>query len=263
MWHGSSNRRVCLTLGLIILVVAAGATRGAADKGTAFSGRHEAMLFAAEFRGVCGPPIYPSFLSSMFTQASAKDKLLITVVHQGETHQVDLSTVAPRDTLVFRLGANPPLVSREAVTYSLVSTSGLTSLPTARIFAEVGSGGELSYKSDKGQNVVLQTDVKSVCWDLDQARAIALAKEAGAPYAILAVLQSEDLTQEVNPSGQMGSQKSAAVRLSLTLVSTRNGAIVGSCSEERRQMDLSLEGAIRAGAKSLAAKCVKSLQEGM
>jgi hypothetical protein len=197
--------------------------------------RIAAMLYCVEFDKTCGPPIYPGTLGGIVTSSPAKAKWR------------------------FRTGGPAPLVSHEAVQYSAVGTSGETSLPTARVFAEIGPGGELSYKSDRGKNVVLQVDVKTVCWDIDQTQAMTMAKKAGSERVLVAVLRSEDLTSQVNPSGEYGSQKSFAVNLELTLIDPGSGEVIGSFSDETRVMGLSATGAVRRAARTLVAKGLNSL----
>jgi len=196
--------------------------------------RDQVAVYAIEFEGSCGPPKFPGKLGAI------------------------VATSAPRDWIL-RVGGPPPLVSREAVVYSVVGTSGAMSLPAARIFAEVASGGALSFTSDKGQHVVLQADVKSVCWDVDQERAVEIARARGSGRAVFAVLHSEDLTADVNPGGELGHQKSVHVTLDMTLLDTSSGTVLGSFTDEARQMDVSTVAAVRRGARALVAKGFKSL----
>jgi hypothetical protein len=229
----------CVLMGLLAMpaaVHAKGPSSAAskAEPARVSTAANAVSVYAVEFQGDCGPPIFPGKLGAIVNAA------------------------APRDW-VLRASGSPPLVSREAVVYSSVGTSGTTSLPPARIFAEVASGGELSFKSDKGANVVLQVDVKSVCWDVDQERAVELAKARGSARALIAVLRWEDMTADANPGGELGHQKSVHVSLDMTLVESGTGAVLGNFSDESRQMDLSAVAAVRRGAKALAAKGFKSL----
>jgi hypothetical protein len=225
-------------MGVLGLSLVGGAQTPAAEKPSADPARIEAALFPVEFDRTCGPPVYPGMLAAIVTSSSAKTAWKL------------------------KLAGSPPLVSHEAVQYSAVGTSGETSLPTARIFAEVGPGGQLSFKNDRGRNVVLQVDVKTVCWDIDQVKAIEAARKGRSTRALLAVLRSEDLTADVNPKGEFGSQKSFAVNLDLTLVNTASGEVLGSFSEETRVMDLSASGAIRRAAKALVTKGLTALSAG-
>jgi hypothetical protein len=228
--RSSRNCRGCiLFVGLIGLLVLPGMGQAA--------GRNLIAAYAAEFTETCGPPVYPGSLGAVLQSAAPKNWTL-------------------------KASGPPPLVSREAVLYSMVGTSGLTSLPAARIFAEVQGGSELSFKSDKGQNVVLQADVKSVCWDIDQAKAIETAKAGGAAQTLFAVMRTEDMTADVNPRGQMGKQKSVRVSIDMTLVDSETGAVVASFSDEASQMDLSVNTAARRAARSLVAKGFKSMTSG-
>ena len=169
-----------------------------------------------------------------------------------------VTSAAPKGWALTVVGP-PPLVSREAVLYSIVGTSGETSLPAARIRAEVRKGGELTFKTDDGKSVVLQADVKQVCWEVDQAKAVDLTKSAGPRQMLLAVLHREDMTADANPGGELGHQKSIRVSLEMTLVDASSGAVLGSFSDEARQMDLSVAGATRRAARSLVASGFKSL----
>lgn len=236
-WWRARNAFFVLA-GVLTLPLAAGAANPTAEKPAVVPSKIEATLFTVEFNRTCGHPIYPGMLGGIVTSSAPKASWR-------------LKTTGP-----------PPLVSHEAVQYSAVGTSGETSLPTARILAEIGPGGELSYKSDRGRNVVLQVDVKTVCWDIDQAKAMATAKKGRSSRALFAVLRSEDLTADVNPKGEFGSQKSFAVSLELTLVDTDSGEVVGSFSDETRVMDLSASGAVRRAAKSLVTKGLKTLSSG-
>ena len=230
--------------GLVVTPRMTGAQTPAAEKppapaaAPAPASRSEATLFTVEFNAPCGPPVYPGMLAGVVTSSG------------------------PKAGWHFKTGGPPPLVSREAVVQSAVSTSGETSLPAARIFAQIGPGGAMSFQNDQGQSVVLQVDVKSVCWDIDQDKAMELARKGGSGRVLLAVLRSEDLTAQVNPKGELGNQKSFAVSLDLTLVDSGSGDLVGSFSDEVRVMDVSASGALRRGAKSLVTKGLKALSTG-
>ena len=237
MWSPRVGRGwvvLSVLIGLFTLPWVAHATGPPRERGKAEPARNRVAVYAVEFSGDCGAPIYPGSLGSIVKSAAPKDWVL--------------AVTGP-----------PPLVSREAVIYSVVGTSGETSLPAARIFAEVRRGGGLSFTSDRGKNVVLQADVKSVCWDVDQTKTVDLAKEAGSRQALLAVLRSEDMTAEVNPGGELAHQKSIRASLDMTWVDTSSGAVLGSFSDEARQMDLSAAAATRRAAKALLAKGFKSL----
>ena len=192
------------------------------------------MVFSVEFNGECGPPVLPGKLSS----------LLLATPHEG------MSLVS---------GGGAPLVSRENVIYSVLGTSGETSLPAAKIFAEVQGGGELTFKSDKGKHVVIQADLKSVCWDVDQAGALKLAKASRVPRVMIAVLRSEDVTADVNPDGGLGHQKSVVVALDLLVLEVESGRAIGAFSDESRQMDLSVASAVRRGVKALLPRAFADL----
>ena len=200
--------------------------------------RREAMLFTVEFGAPCGPPVYPGMLAGVVTSSG------------------------PKAGWHFKTGGPPPLVSREAVEHSAVSTSGETSQPAARIFAQIGQGGAMSFQNDQGRNVVLQVDVKCVCWDLDQDKALEHARAGGSGRVLTAVLRSEDLTAQVNPNGEFANQKSFNISLDMTLLDSASGDIVSSFSDETRVMDVSVSGAQRRGAKSLVTKGLKALSTG-
>ena len=234
VWSASVGRR-CIVLSVLIglstLPSLAHAVGPPGERSKSETARHHVAVYAVEFEGNCGPPIYPSSLAPIITSSAPKNWVL--------------TAVGP-----------PPLVSSEAVLYSVVGSSGETSLPAARVFAEVRKGGELSFKSDNGKNVVLQADVKKVCWEVDQARAVDITEAA---EALLVVLRLEDMTAEANPGGELGRQKSISVSLDMTLVDTNSRTVLGSFSDEARQMDLSVTAATRRAAKSLVARGLKSL----
>lgn len=194
----------------------------------------KAMLFSVEFRGHCGPPQFPSFTGNAIA-AVLSEKM--TVIQGGDS----------------------PLISREALEYSLIGTSGETSLYTGRVLAEVGPGSELNFKTDKGKSVVLQIDVKSICWNVDQKEAMAKAEQAEATHLLLATVHVMDLTGEINPGGALGSQKSVRVQLDITKIDVKTGSITGAFSDEKRQMDISIDGAVNRAVKYLAKKGLESM----
>lgn len=204
------------------------------SEGADVTPNHKAMIFSVEFDGTCGPPVLPGRHASVLNAAVLKGTAMMA-------------------------GGVAPLVSHERIIYSVVGTSGTTSLPSAKVFAEVAGGGELSFKSDKGQNVVLQADMKTVCWDVDQRKVLDLAKAGGADRAIIAVLRADDLTAEVNPAGELGQQKSAMVSLEVVMLDANNGVVLGAFSDDVRQMDLSINAAVRRGAKLLLGQAMKSM----
>jgi len=237
--------RICGTLVVVALVIggmvfpALGEKPETAKGGTA-EGTAKAptgMLYCVEFRGPCGPPVMPSFLAEKVHVAFLKEGMEMSVT--GE----------------------PPLVSRGDLKYSAVATQGETDLRTGRIFAEVGPGSELTFKNKEGKSVVLQVDVSEVCWDLDRAAAVAKAEEAKADRLFLGRFQMEDLTSDVNVNEELGKQKSVRVSLDLVGISLVNGQEIGAFSEERRQMDVSREGAIGKAAKYLAEKAAVQFRD--
>lgn len=226
-----------------VVITMATPALGQGDKGTARAAESEAsselagVLYCVEFRGPCGPPVMPSFLASKIVSAFNNRGMDVTIA------------------------GNTPLMSRQDLKYSLVAAQGETDLRTGRIYAEVGPGSELNLKTDKGTSVVLQVDISQVCWDLDRAAAMADAKEAKRGHAILARFQVDDLTEDVNPHGELAKQKSVRVNLDLVVVDAATGAVVAAFSEECRQMDLSLESAISNGAKYLAGLAAESVEK--
>lgn len=236
------KRVLAITAVSLLVVAAAAPALCQKDEGTAEAGESGAVsklagvLYCVEFRGPCGPPVMPSFLANKII--SAFNSRGISVI----------------------MGSNTPLMSRQDLKYSLVAAQGETDLRTGRIYAEVGAGSELNLKTEKGTSVVLQVDISQVCWDLDRAAAIADAKSAKSDYAILAQFQVDDLTEEVNPRGELGHQKSVRVSLDLVVVDATTGAVVTAFSEECRKMDLSLESAISNGAKYLAAQAAEYVE---
>lgn len=233
-WFGRAVCTIALAVSAVgftapaaLAVEAKGATGSSAESSESHPME---MLFCVEFRGPCGPPAMPSFLG---------EKVAAALLKQG---------------VQVAMGGGPPLVSRGDLKYSLVATQGETDLRMGRIFAEVGAGSELMFKNKDGKSVVLQIDVSQVCWDLDRRAALERAKDAEAGYAILAFFQVEDMTQDVNPGGEFGKQKSVRVNLDAVRVSVDSGQEVAAFSEERRQMDLSSEGAVAKAVKLLAEK---------
>jgi len=236
------RRDLAITAVCVLVLAAAAPVLCQKEEGTARAdepvegSKLAGMLYCIEFRGPCGPPVMPSFLGNKIISAFNSKGMNVI------------------------LAPNTPLMSRQDLKYSLVAAQGETDLQTGRVFAEVGPGSELNLKTDKGTSVVLQVDISQVCWDLDRAAAIANAKSAKSSHAILAQFQVDDLTEEVNPGGEIGRQKSVRVNLDLVVVDAATGAVVTAFSEECRKMDLSLESAVSHGARYLAAQAAESVE---
>jgi len=86
------------------------------------------------------------------------------------------------------------------------------------------------------------------------------AKLAKSDHALLARFQVDDLTADANPRGELGRQKSVRVNLELVVAEASTGKILTAFSEECRQMDISLEGAISKGAVYLAEAAAKAVE---
>jgi hypothetical protein len=236
--------RALVVTAIFALLIAGAAIPAACQKGEDAAGAAGAeegvklagLLYCVEFRGPCGPPVMPSFLASKIVTAFDKRGMKVT------------------------FGGQPPLISREDLKYSMVVAQGETDLRTGRIYADVGPGSELTVKNAKGTSVVLQVDISQVCWDLDRTAAVAGAKLAKSDHALLARFQVDDLTSDANPHGELGRQKSVRVNLELIVTEVSTGEVVAAFSEECRQMDLSLEGAIAKGAKYLTEEAAKSIE---
>jgi len=226
-----------LVVGLLVpaYCLSADATKSGPVK--AAPGSSSWILYSLEFRRPCGPPVMPSFLGEKILSAFLKEGIQIS------------------------LGGPPSLMSRENLKYSLVATQGATDLRTGRIYAEVGPGSELSFKNTEGKAVVLQIDVNEVCWDVDRSATLAMAKESKADRVLLARFQVEDLTSDANVQEKLGKQKSFRVDLDLVAMNVSNGRVVGAFSEERRQMDISREGAVSKAAKYLAGKAASYFKQ--
>jgi len=238
------RNRTLMRLGMFVLVAVGLALPAfsqkpeGADVGSAKAPKTPAeALYCVEFRGPCGPAVMPGFLGEKILSAFVKEGMHVS------------------------LAGDAPLVSREDLKYSLVATQRETDLRAGRIYAEVGPGSELTFKNKDGKSVVLQIDITQACWDLDRSAAIAKAKESKADYVFLARFQVEDLTADVNTNEKLGKQKSFRVNLDVVGVSTSSGQVVASFSEERRQMDVSREGAISKAAKHLAEKAAGQFKD--
>ena len=112
----------------------------------------KSLLYAIEFRGSCGHPEIPS---------KSGHEVMRAATNAGMNVLLETST---------------PLVSKEMLEYSIVGTSGEMSSHTGRVFAEVGPGSELNFRTDKGQSVVIELEIKSISWDIDEAAAYQAAK---------------------------------------------------------------------------------------
>lgn len=212
----------------------AAATAGIDSKGE-MSRAPTTALLSVEFRGPCGSPTVPSSLGDI------------------------VAATAHENGLATKLLGQASLVSREALEYSIVRSVGEVSHRTGLLFMEAGPGSELTVKTNRGEDVVVKADLTSVCWDVDTESCVHKAKEARADRLLLAKVHAEDLTHTLDCGLRVGHQRSVRVSLTLNLIDLATGNTIGIFSKERRQMDVSVQGAVDEAARSLASEGLKSL----
>ena len=194
------------------------------------------VLYSVEFRKTCGPPHFPSSIGQAF---------ITTLINNG------VSCINGGTTL---------LKSVEHLEYSTVATQAETSLRRGFLFAEVGAGSELTFKSDKEQEVVVQIDVSQICWDIDYPGTLKQVDSKKSPYVFLVNGRVDDLTSDVNPSGRLGKQKSTNVYVSVLVMDAKDGRTVRAFSKDARAMDLNFESAVSTAVARLADEFSKELK---
>jgi hypothetical protein len=145
-----------------------------------------------------------------------------------------------------------PLISREVVQYTLVSTAGAVSALTGFVHLETGADGSLSFLSDRGERVVLKTQVNAVHWMIDKPKAQAEAHQHGDRYVLLAEVESEDITEQLSQKDLFGGQRSYAVTLAASLTDAASGKVVRAYQGRVTKMDAVQSGAIQDAAAELA-----------
>ncbi len=158
-------------------------------------------------------------------------------------------------------GSHPPLVSREVLEYSVVSTTGRLSLLTGLVHLEAGADGSLSFTSDKGANVVLKTEVNAVHWIVDRARAMEDAIKAGAQRLLVIEVETEDLSGKLTDPEQYSSQRSISVTVAARMTAVPEGKVLAAFSESVTRMAAVESAAVRDGVEVLAPGLVQSLSK--
>jgi hypothetical protein len=156
-------------------------------------------------------------------------------------------------------GELPPLVSREMLEYSVVSTTGALSMLTGYVHLETSADGSLNFTSDKGSSVVLKTEVNSITWIVDRSKAMENALKAGAHNLLIVEVESEDITNSLSNADQYGSQRSINVLLAASLLRVPKGTVLAGFSKSITKMDAVESSAIREGVEYLAAELAKKL----
>ena len=127
--------------------------------------------------------------------------------------------------------AEVPLVSKEIVEYSVVSTTGRMSALSGFVHLESGADGSLNFTSDRGATVVLKTEVNSISWIIDRSQAFKLAKDAKAKWLLFVDVEVQDITTALKTNAQsMGAQRSFTVTMIASLSDVAKSTVVLSHS---------------------------------
>ena len=187
---------------------------------------------------------------------------LMERVKQGDTDQVNFTPDTEKAILaaIVNAGFNAqsddeaPLVSKTTLKYSEMHTQGDTSAEfLGYVHMRTGVDGSMTFKTDKGQKVVLKTDVSEVHWLLDKKQAFAQARKAGAKYALL----TNVLVEEVHTPGALQRTYNVSVDASLHLAS--NGRAVRSFSESLTRMGATASAAAKDAAQYLGKKMAQDM----
>ncbi|HUO56781.1 MAG TPA: hypothetical protein VMV05_01255 [bacterium] len=187
---------------------------------------------------------------------------LVERVRQGDTDQVNFTPDTEKAILaaIVNAGFNAqsddetPLISKTTLKYSEMHTQGDTSAEfLGYVHMRSGVDGSMTFKTDKGQKVVLKTDVNEVHWLLDKKQAFAQARKAGAKYALLANV----LVEEVHSPGAL--QRTYNVSLDASLHLAANGRAVRSFSDSLTRMGATASAAAKEAAQYLAKKMAQDM----
>ncbi|MCE1187880.1 MAG: hypothetical protein LWX56_01965 [Ignavibacteria bacterium] len=202
---------------------------------------------------------------------SGANKVAVCYIERDieKAERVNFSPVA-EGSLMNQLQASPysitvltplPLMSKETVEYTLAKTVGHLSTYSGYVHLEAGSDGSINFHSDKGQNVLLKTEVSAVHWMIDREQAIRLAKDKGYNYILIAEVTPKDFTAEIKKNFETSSQKSINVAMNLILLNLKTDKAEATFADDVSRMDIQSGTAIRDGVKYLTSKFVKSLNK--
>jgi hypothetical protein len=163
--------------------------------------------------------------------------------------------------LNIRIQTDVPIVSKEIVEYTVVSTTGHLSALSGFVHLESRADGTLSFTSDKGANVVLKTEVNAIHWILDRKKAIENSKKDGALYTLILEVESEDITANLSNNKQYNSQRSVNILLRASLIDLKTQQSIINYQNDITKMNAVVSSAIKEAAEYLASQLAEKIKK--
>jgi hypothetical protein len=147
-----------------------------------------------------------------------------------------------------------PLVSKSLLKKTQIRTVGKMSEYAGRVYMVAGEDGELKFKTDKGENVVLKTEASDIEWVLDRKTAFASARKAGARYVMLVEVSIEP----VHATGAI--QRAFNVSLDASVHRASNAQVVASFGDSLTRQGATVSAAAKDAAEYLGSKLAEELE---
>src|SRR5665213_1314283 len=115
-------------------------------------------------------------------------------------------------------------------------------------------GDVAQYISDKGQQVILKSDMKTITWLFDQKKAMEMADKAGTKYALLVNVATQLIYQNDSPKPVYN------ITLDASLYQADNSHLIFHHNESMVKLAVSAEDATLGGCQFLSRKLVALIQ---
>ena len=187
---------------------------------------------------------------------------LIERTKQGDADQINFTPQTEKALLAalanggFNVQSDDdaPLISKTTLKYTEEHTEGQVSSEfIGYVHLRTGADGSMNFKTDKGQKVVLKTEVNDVHWILDKKQAFAMARKAGAKYVLIADVMIEG----VRASGAL--QPTYNVALDASVHNAASGRVLKGFSDSLTRMGATSSAAAKDAAQYLGKKLTQEM----
>ena len=189
---------------------------------------------------------------------------LVERTKQGDTDQINFTPQTEKAILAalanggfnVQSDEDAPLVSKTTLKYTEArSESQLGAEFSGYVHLRTGADGSMNFKTDKGEKVLLKTEVNDVHWILDKKQAFAMARKAGAKYVLIA-----DVTVAgVYSTGAL--QPTYNVALDASLHNAATGRVVKGFSDSLTRMGATSSAAAKDAAAYLGKKLAQEMDD--
>lgn len=139
-----------------------------------------------------------------------------------------------------------PLKSNELTEYNVVTNTGIIKGFTGYLYLRAKSNRDIQLLTEDGETAVVETEIRSINWTIDQKSSLEIANSQNVDLAILVNVQARDISNQLK-NGGWGGQKSINVSANLQIIDPSSRETTSSHYQDVTAMATTFSKGIREG----------------